>query len=132
MTNTPRPRCTCGVECTEAPTRPVALIRGVDTSVLAEAWTCPGCGATWARDADDWDEDSICGEGCYFDPYEDGDTEESWHFKRTCGACGGVWWSLHCIHDGIQNPCPECGWRSPSSRTPMEALGFMQPPGETG
>ncbi len=51
---------------------------------------------------------------CEFDPYEyddpaDDDGEESWHYKRTCGACGCVWWGLHCPHDGIQNTCPECG-----------------------
>ena len=47
---------------------------------------------------------------CEFDPYEDGDTtEESWHHKRTCRACGTVWWAVHCPHDAAQNPCPACG-----------------------
>ena len=45
---------------------------------------------------------------CDYDPYEDSD-EESWHFKRTCEACGHVWYGLHCIHDGYQNPCSNCG-----------------------
>ena len=35
--------------------------------------------------------------------------EESWHFKRTCDYCGHVWAGIHCPHDGIQNPCPNCG-----------------------
>ena len=36
------------------------------------------------------------------------DTEELWHFKRTCEYCGYQWGGLHCPHDGYQNPCPEC------------------------
>lgn len=48
---------------------------------------------------------------CEFDPYEDGDTEESYHYKRTCASCGEVWYGLHCPHDGYQNPCPKCGTR---------------------
>jgi predicted RNA-binding Zn-ribbon protein involved in translation (DUF1610 family) len=54
-------------------------------------------------------EDEEC--NCEFDPYEDGDDEESWHYKRACEECGEVWWSLHCRHDGYQNRCPECGTR---------------------
>lgn len=48
---------------------------------------------------------------CEFDPYppEDEDYgEESWHFLRTCVACGRKWWGLHCPHDGTQRPCPGC------------------------
>lgn len=48
---------------------------------------------------------------CEFDPYQDGDDEESWHFLRRCNACGGEWYGLHCPHDGHQNPCPHCGLR---------------------
>jgi hypothetical protein len=57
---------------------------------------------------------------CEFDPYDDDPDEESWHYRRTCGGCGYVWWGLHCPHDGVQNPCPSCGWRQPGTRTPME------------
>jgi hypothetical protein len=46
---------------------------------------------------------------CEFDPYDDGDTEPSTHFKRTCLFCGGTWFGLHCPHDGHQRPCPNCG-----------------------
>ena len=46
---------------------------------------------------------------CEFSPYTDGDTEESWHYLRTCLHCGYEWYGLHCPHDGIQNPCPCCG-----------------------
>ena len=48
---------------------------------------------------------------CEFDPYpeNDGDFgEKSVHFLRTCVFCGHHWWGLHCPHDGIQNPCPNC------------------------
>lgn len=50
---------------------------------------------------------------CEFTPDPD-DPEEStpetaWHYRRTCPSCGVTWWALHCPHDGIQNPCPECG-----------------------
>lgn len=45
---------------------------------------------------------------CEFDPYDDGDTEESYHYKRTCEHCGFAWYALHCAHDGFQNPCPGC------------------------
>ena len=42
-------------------------------------------------------------------PDEDG--EKPWHYRRVCLSCGGVWWGLHCPHDGYQNPCPSCGVR---------------------
>lgn len=58
---------------------------------------------------------------CEFDPYE-GDEEESWHYRRTCEMCGHVWWSLHCIHDGVQNRCPSCGWTFQGRQTPMERI----------
>lgn len=53
--------------------------------------------------------DEVC--VCTFDPYDDGDTEESWHYKRTCLHCGHSWFGLHCRHDGVQNPCPGCDVR---------------------
>lgn len=76
---------------------------------------------------------------CDFDPYEGEDSvyeggdddEGSFHFRRTCKMCGFVWWSFHCAHDGVQNPCGECGWRPPGTESPMEALGFAAPPGGT-
>ena len=42
------------------------------------------------------------------------DKEEYWHYRRTCEHCGHVWGGLHCIHDGYQNACPECGKRPTS------------------
>ena len=42
------------------------------------------------------------------DPDEHGDP---WHFRRVCPTCTKVWWSLHCVHDLIQRPCPDCGER---------------------
>lgn len=47
---------------------------------------------------------------CEFDPYDE-DPDESYHFKRVCRACGYVFWSLHCPHDGVQSACPNCGIR---------------------
>jgi len=44
---------------------------------------------------------------CEFD-FPEGD---SWHYWRTCKACGFRWGGLHCPHDGYQNPCPSCGVR---------------------
>ena len=74
-------------------------------------------------------EDGADGCACEFDPYEldDGttDAEDSWHYRRTCGGCGfSDWWSLHCPHDGIQNPCPECRWVQPGGQSPMQNLGL--------
>jgi hypothetical protein len=50
---------------------------------------------------------------CEFDPDpsdpEEDTLEKSWHYRRTCPACGGVWFGLHCPHDGVQKPCPHCG-----------------------
>lgn len=46
---------------------------------------------------------------CEFTPYKNGDTSESWHFKRRCQKCGHAWYGLHCPHDGVQNSCPNCG-----------------------
>lgn len=52
---------------------------------------------------------------CEFTPYDPADyepgeeIEESWHYLRECPTCGRRWWGLHCPHDGVQNPCPECG-----------------------
>jgi hypothetical protein len=30
------------------------------------------------------------------------------HFGRLCDYCGTESASLRCIHDGYQDPCPEC------------------------
>ena len=81
-------------------------------------------------DEDGCGQSGCCGDGCHYAPYPDEPDEESYHYLRTCDVCGNEWFTLHCIHDGIQNPCPQCGWRSPSSRTPMEALGFVARPGD--
>lgn len=52
---------------------------------------------------------------CEFDVDPDSDDENTpettWHYRRTCRHCSGVWWGLHCPHDGRQNPCPHCGVR---------------------
>lgn len=56
---------------------------------------------------------------CEFDPYDDDDIEESWHYRRTCEVCENVWWSLHCPHDGVQNPCPSCDWTYAGRPTPL-------------
>jgi hypothetical protein len=47
---------------------------------------------------------------CEFDTDPE-EPEDTWHFRRTCEACGTVWYGLHCPHDGYQNPCPGCGLR---------------------
>ena len=44
------------------------------------------------------------GEFCWMEE----EKEELWHYKRTCQYCGCVWGGLHCVHDGYQNPCPNC------------------------
>ncbi len=33
------------------------------------------------------------------------------HYERVCHKCGRQWGSLHCIHDGVQGTCPDCGER---------------------
>lgn len=58
---------------------------------------------------------------CEFD-YPEPDGEPSWHYTRTCRMCGLTWGTLHCEHDGIQNPCPDCGWRSPGTKMTIESL----------
>jgi hypothetical protein len=59
---------------------------------------------------------------CEFsEEYADGD-EPSWHYARTCGMCGFKWGSLHCAHDGVQHPCPQCGWIGLGKRTPGQLL----------
>lgn len=50
---------------------------------------------------------------CEFTPYDNDPDEDSWHYKRRCYHCGETWYSLHCPHDGFQNPCPACGGRTP-------------------
>ena len=69
---------------------------------------------------------------CEFDPYDDPEDEddESYHYRRTCEMCGEVWWSLHCVHDGIQNPCPQCGWTFRGRPTPIERLYGGAPPAD--
>lgn len=53
-----------------------------------------------------------CERECVFeDDPADPDPVEPWHYRRTCASCGGVWYGLHCKHDGHQNPCPWCGVR---------------------
>lgn len=47
---------------------------------------------------------------CEFD-VDPEEPDDDWHFFRTCFACGGKWYGLHCPHDGYQNPCPHCGER---------------------
>lgn len=49
---------------------------------------------------------------CEFDAYDDELEEESFHFLRKCGFCDNEWYSLHCRHDGFQNPCGKCGHKS--------------------
>jgi len=61
---------------------------------------------------------------CEFD-YPEPDGGESWHYSRTCPACGTTWGSLHCEHDGAQNGCPECGWIGEGQRSPSQILGWM-------
>jgi hypothetical protein len=53
---------------------------------------------------------------CEFTPDPD-DPDDDFHFRRVCEFCGGVWWSLHCPHDGRQNPCPRCK-RTPTPAAP--------------
>lgn len=60
---------------------------------------------------------------CEFN-FPEPDGEESWHFIRTCRLCGTTWGSLHCPHDGAQNPCPNCDWIDPDKRTPAQLLGL--------
>lgn len=68
---------------------------------------------------------------CEFEPDPNDPDEDtiatSWHFRRTCPHCLGVWWSLHCRHDSIQRGCPQCGRASfwpamaPSNDVAIEA-----------
>jgi predicted RNA-binding Zn-ribbon protein involved in translation (DUF1610 family) len=61
---------------------------------------------------------------CEFDfPEPDGD--ESWHFGRTCASCGYHWGSLHCLCDGVQNPCPQCGHVFESRITSAQLLNAI-------
>ena len=61
---------------------------------------------------------------CEFDYPE----EDSWHYLRTCEACGHQWGGLHCPHDGYQNPCPACGIRpDPKSVTPPPPSAVSEP-----
>jgi hypothetical protein len=63
---------------------------------------------------------------CEFD-FPEPDGEESWHYTRTCPD-GHTWGALHCPHDGVQNPCPECGWLQPGTVTPLELLSGRKMP----
>jgi hypothetical protein len=60
---------------------------------------------------------------CEFD-WPEPDDEESWHYARACPECACQWGSLHCAHDGIQNPCPVCGWLEHGKRLPSQVLGL--------
>jgi hypothetical protein len=64
---------------------------------------------------------------CEFD-YPDDEGGLRWQYLRTCQLCGQEWGALHCPHDGVQNPCPTCGWIAPGARTPLQFLGFEMPP----
>lgn len=46
--------------------------------------------------------------------------EEGWHYVRICEHCGTLWYALHCLCDGIQNPCPGCGVRPTRGACPLE------------
>ena len=60
--------------------------------------------------------------GCDFDAACKARTDEtSWHFLRTCRACGQTWCALHCACDGVQHPCPHCGVRPMPEACPCEA-----------
>lgn len=52
---------------------------------------------------------------------------DDYTFPRTCALCGCFWWALHCEHDGVQNPCPDCGWIGPGRRTPMQFIAGAEP-----
>lgn len=65
---------------------------------------------------------------CDCEPDAGDEGYEPTHFTRTCAACGFQWEALHCPHDGVQNPCPGCGWVAPGARTPLQVLGFDPPP----
>ena len=74
------------------------------------SWAYPKVNPPSAADLDDCD--------CPFD------------YPYTCPACGRQRVTNHCPHDGVQNPCPECGWTDPGKRTPLQVLGFKDIPGE--
>lgn len=57
-------------------------------------------------------------------------SEESWQYRRVCALCGAGFGSNHCPHDGVQKPCPTCGWIEPGKRTPLQFLGLREPPPE--
>lgn len=46
---------------------------------------------------------------CEFSPDPSDPDEESFHYLRACLQCGHRWYALHCPHDRVQKPCPECG-----------------------
>lgn len=57
---------------------------------------------------------------CEFDPryatneegdFQTGGAYNSAHYHRRCLECFHEWAGLHCMHDGYQNPCPNCGAR---------------------
>lgn len=60
--------------------------------------------------------------------FTDEPDEEPCLFTRTCQMCGCEWGSGHCPHDGVQRPCPDCGWIIEGGRTPMQRLGFAPSP----
>jgi len=45
---------------------------------------------------------------CEPDAEPDEPGEAPTHYLRTCEYCGYQWDGLHCPHEDIQNPCPNC------------------------
>lgn len=35
--------------------------------------------------------------------------KDLWHYLRECEHCEYVWEGIHCKHEKVQNPCPDCG-----------------------
>lgn len=49
-------------------------------------------------------------------------------YEYTCPHCTLTRITHHCPHDGVQNPCPGCGWLDPGKRTPLQFLGLEPTP----
>lgn len=65
-----------------------------------ERWRLADCATV------DCEFDPDCDEEGYDKPEDPEDP--SWHFKRRCGQCGKVWFSLHCVHEQPNRPCGNC------------------------
>lgn len=65
-----------------------------------------------------------------FDPEPGDSCDCPFDYLYTCPACGLSRITNHCPHDGVQNPCPRCGWTDPGKRTPLQFLGVKEVPGE--